>query len=152
MHIFAIDPGSTESAYVELDKKGQLVSFGQESNGDLLERVYSLSPASSTVVIEMIASYGMAVGAEVFETCVYIGRLWERSRNINPVVRVVRKEVKMHLCGSNAAKDANIRQALIDRWGGPQETKKGGSLYKVSNDVWAALALGVTFYDRQAVR
>ena len=46
------------------------------------------------------------------------------------------------------AKDSNIRQALIDRFG-PVGTKKNpGWFYGVSKDVWAAIAVGgVTFHD-----
>jgi hypothetical protein len=42
------------------------------------------------------------------------------------------------------AKDANIRQALIDKIG-PQGTKKDpGPTYGISKDVWSALAIAVT--------
>ena len=70
------------------------------------------------LVIEMIASYGMPVGKEVFETCVWIGRFKELAiiRNIK-VEYIYRKDEKMNLCQSMKAKDSNIRQALIDRFG-----------------------------------
>ena len=76
------------------------------------------------LVIEMIASYGMPVGKEVFETCVWIGRfiqvgnIYQKSNSY-----IYRKEEKMNLCHSMKAKDSNIRQALIDRFG-PVGTKK----------------------------
>jgi hypothetical protein len=101
------------------------------------------------LAIEMIASYGMAVGAEVFETCVWIGRLvaaWA-----GPHTFVHRREVKLHLCGDSRAKDANIRQALIDRYGPGKEraigkVKAPGPLYGVTADQWSAVA--VTWSDR----
>lgn len=70
------------------------------------------------LVIEMIASYGMAVGQTVFETCVWIGRFVEiASFNNIKIEYIYRKDEKMNLCHSMKAKDSNIRQALIDRFG-----------------------------------
>jgi hypothetical protein len=47
------------------------------------------------------------------------------------------------------AKDGNIRQALIDRFG-PVGTKKNpGWFYGFSGDVWQAYAVGVTYADMQ---
>jgi hypothetical protein len=95
------------------------------------------------IAIEMIASYGMAVGADVFQTCVEIGRFVEVAGE--HVSLVFRRDVKMHLCGSARAKDANIRQALLDRLG-PVGTKKApGPLYGVKSHIWAALAVAVTY-------
>jgi hypothetical protein len=105
-------------------------------------------------VIEMIASYGMAVGREVFDTCRWVGRFqqqWE-SFHESTCELVYRRAVKMHLCGNNTAKDANVRQALIDRFG-PGKAKaigvkaKQGPMYGITGDVTQALALAVTFAD-----
>lgn len=80
------------------------------------------------LVIEMIASYGMAVGQTVFETCVWIGRFVEiASFNNIKFEYIYRKDEKMNLCYSMKAKDSNIRQALIDRFG-PVGTKKNPRL------------------------
>jgi hypothetical protein len=120
------------------------------TNAELLE-IIEVTMAS-VLAIEMVASYGMAVGATVFETCVWSGRFIERwlvsdKRRPEPV-RVYRKEVKIHLCGSMRAKDANIRQALIDRYGGKESAigKKAnpGPLYGMSGDCWSALAVAIT--------
>jgi hypothetical protein len=102
------------------------------------------------VAIEMIASYGMAVGKEVFETCVWIGRFRQALENnsVQNLKFIYRKDEKMNLCHSMKAKDSNIRQALIDRFGEVGTKKKPGWFYGVSKDVWAAIAVGVTYADK----
>ena len=76
----------------------------------------------------MVASYGMPVGKEVFETCVAIGQFKQKAmENDIPVEFIYRKDEKMNLCHSMKAKDSNIRQALIDRFG-PVGTKKNPRL------------------------
>lgn len=145
MIILAIDPGPKESAYVYLSGNGDLQEFGKAENETVMYRCDGLY---NELVIEMIASYGMAVGKEVFETCVWIGRFIQASSGNQTVTRITRNEIKNHLCHSSKAKDSNIRAALIDRWGGPQAIKKGGALYKVSKDCWSALAVACTYLDR----
>lgn len=143
--LLAIDPGTTHSGWVRF-ADGRVMASGVAENHDILEMVDDDSLGN--VAIEMIASYGMAVGREVFETCVWIGRFIERRSGHNACRLVYRKDVKLHLCGSPRAKDANIRQALIDRWGGKAEAvgtvKKPGPLYGVKSHAWAALAVAVT--------
>lgn len=76
-------------------------------------------------IIEMIASYGMAVGKEVFETCVWIGRFRQIAESQDIEAKYIyRKDEKMNLCHSMKAKDSNIRQALIDRFGEVGTKKK----------------------------
>lgn len=152
--LLAIDPGPTHSAYVLFHEERQsLLEFDKVSNTEMLDRLHCGN--ADHLAIEMIASYGMAVGAEVFETCVVIGRLiqaWTATKGDH--TRVYRREVKLHLCGSPRAKDANVRQALVDRYGGKSAAigKKAspGPLYGVSADAWAALAVAVTAADMRA--
>jgi hypothetical protein len=153
--IIAVDPGTTESAYV-VYRDSTPRAFGKRANDDLLYgmRTAELVDADTTLVIEMIASYGMPVGREVFETCVFIGKMIEAWRG--PHALVYRRDVKLHLCGQARAKDANIRAALIDRFGPGKDkaigTKKApGPLYGVSADVWSALAVAVTYSDTQSL-
>lgn len=155
--VLAIDPGPEQSAYVCYDN-GALLSFGKIGNDELLDVIRR---TSEPVVIEMIASYGMAVGAEVFETCVWIGRFMleaERTELADApfgtprtVARVYRREVKLHLCGQARAKDGNVRQAVLDRYGGKDKAigRKAtpGPLYGVKADCWQALALAITYSD-----
>ena len=141
--LLAIDPGTTHSGYVVMDADGVQLS-GVAENGEMFELI---AAHGSNIAIEMIASYGMAVGREVFETCLWIGRFMQAAGQ-DRVRLVYRKDVKLHLCGSPRAKDANIRQALIDRWGGKAEAvgnvKKPGPLYGVKSHAWAALGVAVT--------
>ena len=144
MIIFAIDPGPTHSAYVRLGEGGVLLSFDKLSNDDMLLECRGLC---DVCVIEQVASMGMAVGAEVFETVFWSGRFAQAVR-FERVRRIKRHEVKMALCGNMRAKDPNIRQAIIDRYGGPACVRKGGALYRVSGDCWSALAVALVYLEQ----
>lgn len=158
--LIAIDPGPEQSAYVLYDTvNGTPAAFEKVPNQLLLDTLEPLvEQDGNTAAIEMIASYGMPVGAEVFETCLWIGRYAETFARLGVPVRFVyRKDVKVHLCGSVRAKDGNVRQALIDRYGPGKELAVGrkatpGPLYGVSGDVWAALAVAVTDTETHARR
>lgn len=144
--ILALDPGTTESGWCAFDGQRPVFS-GVTLNHVLLGRLALDRLSDDTLAIEMVASYGMPVGREVFETCVWIGRFQQAWRDPEAVKLVYRKDVKLHLCGSPRAKDANIRQALIDRLG-PIGTKSApGPLYGVKSHAWAALAVAVTAFD-----
>jgi hypothetical protein len=149
MRLLAIDPGTTESAWVVWDGV-RVVAHAKESNDTLMLRILGHDIADQWVaacVIEMVASFGMPVGAEVFETVYWIGRF---AQAIGPhcVTRITRNEIKNHLCHSSRAKDANIRQAIIDRLGGPGTKKAPGLTYGISGDVWSALAVALTWWDK----
>lgn len=157
--ILAIDPGNEESAFV-LYSPGMQIRFGKLPNKELLteidntpDRTFMHGVSELVCVIERIESYGMAVGREVFETCFWIGRFMERwhiaTSDTCEAQLLSRRAVKLHLCNSAKAKDGNVRQALIDRFGGKAIAiggkKKPGPLYGVSGDVWSALAVAVTY-------
>lgn len=147
--ILAIDPGPKNSAYAVLSENNlSIQKFEICKNQDLLN-ILAKSYKPKHVAMEMIASYGMAVGKEVFETCVWIGRFEQALRNndVENLKYIYRKDEKMNLCGSMKAKDSNIRQALIDRFGVVGTKGKPGWFYGVSKDVWAAIAVGVTYFD-----
>ena len=142
MRILAIDPGTIQSGYV-LYSPGQTV-FGETVPN---ERVFQVieSTAPDVIAVEMIASYGMPVGREVFETCVWIGRYVQYClEHGKPFPRFVyRKDVKMALCQSPRAKDANVWQALVDRFGGPGTKQLPVFLYGIRSHARAALAVAV---------
>jgi hypothetical protein len=140
MNIIAIDPGTTHSAVIGRSDKGTMLKTYVE-NGEVLKY---LPLSDCEVVIEMVASYGMPVGKETFETVLWIGRFVQLQKQKQGGVRLVyRKDIKMHLCQSMRAKDANIRQALIDKVGPVGSKKKPGPLYGVSSHLWSALAVAI---------
>ena len=142
MVVLAIDPGPEESAFVVWDGRG-LRAFAKVKNADLLAQ---LPGSCDRCVIEKVASFGMPVGAEVFET-VYWSGVFAHAFGLDRVDRITRNEIKNHLCHSSRAKDGNIRQALIDRLGAPGTKKAPGVTYGVSADVWSALAVAVVWWD-----
>ena len=171
MKILAIDPGNTESAYVLMREDYSLMltpggnSSGKLDNDFMLNMLKStctlyssgLVDSSLTVVIEMVASYGMAVGKEVFDTCVWVGRFWQKAMESGShrVELIYRMDEKMMICHDSRAKDTNIRQALIDRFAefdkknGKGTKQKPDWFYGFSKDVWMAYAVGVTFIDKE---
>jgi len=98
------------------------------------------------MVIEQIRCYGMPIGATTLDTVFWSGRFWEAWKGEKYLMP--RLEVKKHICHNGSAKDSNIRHALIDRFGEPGRKKEPGLLYGVKKDIWAALAIAVTWIDQ----
>ena len=154
MSILAIDPGPTRSAVVTYQGPDAPVVGRMHENDVLLDLLRLREGGVDAVVIEKVESFGMAVGAQVFETVYWSGRFAEAADPL-PVHRIGRKAVKLHLCQSMRAKDSNIRQALIDRYGGSVaigRKAEPGPLYGIAGDVWSALAVAVTWADQQSER
>lgn len=155
--LMAIDPGTEQSAIVGLDQAGRPMCAEIHPNGTLLALIHDgvFPGVYRSAYVEMIASYGMPVGREVFETVVWVGRFMEALETRGATVgRIYRSEVKSHLCRSQKANDATIRQALLDRYGPGKEKAVGrkaspGPLYGIKGDMWAALAVAVTGFDRE---
>jgi hypothetical protein len=147
--LLAIDPGPVKSAYVIYDGIVP-TAFGWVENAQMRMELQQRGLEYGAVAIEMIASYGMSVGQEVFETCVWVGRFCEllEMKLCVPVRRITRKEAVMHICMSPRGSDSTVRTALIDRWGGKDLAigckKAPGPLYGLVGDCWAALAVAVT--------
>ena len=101
MAFIGIDPGNIESAYVVVaDDLSEVLEKGKVENHELMKLLtrFKLTYDIRYVAIEMIASYGMAVGASVFDTCVWIGRFKEHCLKLLWEVEFVyRKEEKMLL-------------------------------------------------------
>jgi hypothetical protein len=157
MIVIGLDPGYLKSAYALFDGRdvAESETIGNEAMLDYLGVMRAeRNEFDGVLVLEQIACFGMPVGAEVLETCVWSGRFieaWERWGGRWD--RVKRHEVKTALCRNSRAKDAHIRQALIDRFGPTRQQAIGtrrapGPLYGVVGDQWAALAVAVVYWDR----
>ena len=153
--VLCIDPGTTHSGVVVFDGLNITRIEKEMCNCDLLNFVQNESERgdyTNHMVIEGIASYGMPVGATVFTTCEWIGR-FRQAYGYENTTKIYRKDVKMFLCNSMRAKDANIRRRVLDIFpatgGGktPEIGTKGepGPLYGVTSHAISALALGLTF-------
>ena len=156
--IIAIDPGNIESGYVVVEHDygeiQRVIECGKVENDAVFGVLKKYANAKTLIAIEMIASYGMAVGKSVFDTCVWVGRFTERALYYaSPVIQIYRKDEKMNICGTLKAKDANITRALADRYasGEPNFGKgtkdKKGFFYGFKADIWQAFAVAVTCFD-----
>ena len=154
--ILAIDVGTTESGYaiMRFDKDDiELLSFGRIANKVLMQIIKN--DDYDQLVYEQFQSFGMAIGESTIESILWNGRLNQAAidRSI-PVDRIYRKEEKLCLCNTLRAKDANIRQALIDRYAktdkknGKGTKKEPDVFFGVKKDVWSAIAVGVTWREK----
>lgn len=153
MRILAIDPGNIESGYAIIEMPDfKLLEFGKVDNHTLLKMKFKYG--IDEIVIERVASMGMAVGQSVFETCEWVGRFTQLLESNGVIAHYIyRRDEKMAICGSMKAKDSNIRTALIDRYArfdfknGKGTKNNQDTFYGVSKDVWQAIAVGVTYWE-----
>lgn len=165
-YILGIDPGNTATGWALVDAETlRPLAIGKQENelayADMVDAYQELMEKHFHQIdlyigIEMIASYGMPVGAEVFDTCVWIGQLKERFRGWSARKEtrfIYRKSEKLVLCHSPRANDSTIRQALIDRFAygeknyGKGTKKSPGWFYGFRADIWAAYTVAVTYHD-----
>ena len=153
--IIAIDPGSTESGVVITTPLLYPIFHAKVANDEVFSIISNqVSESDSVCVIEMIASYGMPVGREVFDTCIWIGRIVQHCKMIGVEPEfILRQQEKLKICHSPKANDATIKQALVDRFApgvpnhGKGTKKDPGWFYGFRADEWSAYAGAVTYYD-----
>lgn len=175
MELFAIDPGNKESAYVLLSflrrkrDDGTLMidpptlkvkEFGKFENSTVVAALAAwlfYAEDEKMVAIERVQAMGMPVGYEIFETCEWIGRFTQIcDDNCMTPHYIYRLEEKVTLCNDSKAKDANIRQALIDRFAkhdlknGKGTKKDPDVFYGFRADIWAAMAVATTCMEQLA--
>ena len=153
MKILGIDPGTTESGWVIYDTENHsIIDKGIWNNEKVLDAISAFY--FDVLSIEMVASYGMPVGKETFETVYWIGRFAQLSESINRYVRRYYKKTDINpsICFNANVKDAMIRRALLDMFpktGGGKEPsigtkKQPGPLYGINSHMFPALAVALT--------
>lgn len=163
--ILCIDPGTTHSGVVVYDGEKVLYSNAEMENYTVLDFILNgeisvgrkQTYQYECLVVEMIQNYAKVVGEAVFETVLWTGRFIQVANSANiPCQKIFRKDVKLFLCGTARAGNANVRQAIIDMFpkvgGGKTPSigtkKQPGPLYDMKSHAFSALALGLLYYDR----
>ncbi len=160
-NILAIDPGNKRSAWLLYNPEvGRPIPdrFGIWDNEDLVRKLrrwhsgpIRKRPPPAVLVVETFRPRGQPMYWQLIETAIWIGRFVEAWGG--PFEYVTRSEAKHHVCGATNVKDGNVRAALIDRWGGKEKAvglkKSPGPLHGISKDIWAALAVAVTYAERK---
>ncbi len=142
MTIFAIDPGPVTSGTIFLQGSGKAWGADPAMDNDYLLGLLRTDLNASAIACESIEAMYAHVGKETVRTIRFIGRIQEACHGMKrPLTLLSPQEVKKRVCGTAAAKDPAVRQALIDKLG-PQGTKKApGPTYGVVKHAWRALAV-----------
>lgn len=136
--VLAIDPGPLSSAWLVYDKELRTpVQWAFEPNDEVLINTQFHPQYISAVAIEHIQHYGrgMPVGADVFETCIWIGRFIE-AVGLQSWVLIKNPRIRTCLCGTATANGRQIKQALIDRFGGKDKAIGGVKCPKCKGKGW----------------
>jgi hypothetical protein len=159
MKILCIDPGSTVSGVVEFLPESWTIQNvqGEAPNRDL---VLSIKPKShDLILVEQPTLMGQFnAQQQTLDTCEWVGRIKQRAVDCGlPVVAIERNEIKLHLLGWISRKghnpDSCIKEVMLARFPAGKGTKKNpGPLYGIAKHAWQALALGVTYWDKQKER
>jgi hypothetical protein len=156
MKIIALDPGTTRTAWTQIDttvwqdfgagKAYPLLGSGQSANRPLCDRLSTVKGIAH-LVVEDIVYMGMSVGKEVFGTAKWIGRFtdaWKGEHTLVP-----RMTVKSAVCGSARGNDSRVRRAILRRYGiRGARVPKGHMLHGVATHEWSSLAVALWFADK----
>lgn len=161
LKILSIDPGPVNSGFaVFLD--GSLQQAGKASNVDLRSLIRCLATEPSRMVVVIEGMRNPHADEQTFKTCYEIGRFVEKAETIGvSTVLVYRHEIKKHWLGTVKGGDKEIREALVEHYGGwvqvPTKTKNArnpfrneppAALKDVKADAWSALAIGLYAYRK----
>ncbi len=178
MTVLALDTGSTRTGWVifdeDADRRGDapILAHGITPNVELVEvvtanAIYLIGLnglARAHVAAEWFELHGMRTPPALLESVFWLGRFTEALGG--SVDRITRREVTTHLLGRGWASrkgtqgfvkrpstDSLVRAALIQRYGPLEADAIGkasapGPLHGITGDMWSALAVAVTYADR----
>jgi hypothetical protein len=173
MKLLAIDPGNVYSGWVMFNTKLRIPeAFGKDLNKHVLRTIQRLQydrlfcefpvPRGQSISIQIPGKgfirkgSGQTVSWQLYETCYWIGQfqvIHMLTHKGVPFIRINRMDVKMFLTGNAGAKDANVRAAIMEKYGGKElavgNVKKPGPLHGMKADVWQSLAIALYVEDGQ---
>jgi len=146
--VLGIDPGPEISGLAAISGRVP-VAAAVDTNDRALLWIAGL-PAGALVAVEVPEPrYGVPIGRETLDTCVWAGRFVQAAVGRGLVWSALTpSRIRLLLCGTPRARLAEVRQALIDRYGPTRRQAIGtraapGPLYGVHRHAWAALAVAV---------
>ena len=165
-YICGIDPANELTAAVICECDSMRPIWKRKAENELMlglicENVLELENHGHEViiVIEGIQSYGSAIGATTIETCYWIGEMKRQFKYYDfKQDMVLRSEERSYICHTARANDAQIKNALIERFAphdsnhGKGTVKKPGFFYGFKADIWQAFAVALTYKLREEER
>jgi len=153
MRIIGIDPGPATSGWVEINTAGQVVAATEYANDDVCRKLFEYNPGD-LIAIEDFTPYGKSLGQESMATIKWVGEFRQFCKHDGlHYIEIPRPEVKLHHCDCRTAKDSDVRDAMIHRYGPGKDCaiglkKSPGPLYGIKTHLWPALAVALVALDR----
>jgi hypothetical protein len=155
--VYAIDPGPEVSHLIgyEPDTRQVFTALSLPSEALARELEWRAEDGKAILLVERVAAQGQAVSQHTFDTAEWVGRFVQAWRGAGGGTcrRIFRREVKLWILARASGTDAQIRAAVLDRFGGPKAkgtVRAKGPLYGLRADQFQALALAVTYAERLA--
>ncbi len=175
MKLLAIDPGTTQSAYVLLNADYQILSADKVDNALMVALIAEMPEITDIVIEDMEPRYtsgdrsaaGAVMGTSTIQTLKWMGVFtWQAALRGLAVGWVFRRDERSAIIptkknglpplpkGAPAHADGQIRAALIQRFARHDKVNGKGTkanpdtFYGFRGDMWQAMAVGVTALDR----
>lgn len=136
MIVHALDPGSEDTGCVSIVvETGEVTYAAIEPNRNVLAAVRRID-SDEVLAIEYPFCRGQLMQQQTIDMVCWIGRFIEAFGCDDRVVRIDRLKVKLAICGITSAKDRQVRQAIIDRYGGQHKAIGAVKCHVCSGKGW----------------